>query len=315
MEKLWSTLAKYQGSSLLWYHTPVKDIDARTAMEEASLMMKDLKKINITEAISLAPPSAIASKGAIGEMQIFLNEHFTLLSMVATQGMKESHWLAVSKATGVKIPYDPNLTLDTLVKVYRLHKSTILMETTCMQAHQEDDVRKALDSMEDEWEDFKCDVLDHELLNHKVIDRHCDEDIELLLDEQHLRAKSLSVTTAAEPHMDRVLSWIGKVRQATKNIGQWRIYEEKYFHMAAIFQHDEVIEQLPENFESLQLVAKNWDLIIQKVTMTESVFDILHTQAFYELLKEGLDRTIQIEKAVVSYLASKRKAFHAFIFE
>ena len=116
--------------------------------------------------------------------------------------------------------------------------------------------------------------------------------------------------------MDRVLSWIGKVRQATKNIGQWRIYEEKYFHMAAIFQHDEVIEQLPENFESLQLVAKNWDLIIQKVTMTDSVFDILHTQAFYELLKEGLDRTIQIEKKLSSpTLHQNAKAFHAFIFE
>ena len=51
-------------------------------------------------------------------------------------------------------------------------------------------LEKLLTPWNNEWEDFKCDVLDHELLNHKVIDRHCDEDIELLLDEQHLRSKN-----------------------------------------------------------------------------------------------------------------------------
>jgi hypothetical protein len=134
LERLWSVLAQYQGSSLLWYHTPVKDVDARAAMEEASLMCNELRKINITEAITQATPSLIASKGAVGVMEIFLNEHFQLLNLVATQGMKESHWQEVSKATATPIPFDPNITLNTLIKVYRLHKKNFIAGTDLYQS-------------------------------------------------------------------------------------------------------------------------------------------------------------------------------------
>ena len=274
LERLWSVLAQYQGSSLLWYHTPVKDIDARAAMEEASLMCNQLRKINITEAITQATPSLIASKGAVGVMEIFLNEHFQLLNLVATQGMKESHWQEVSKATATPIPFDPNITLNTLIKVYRLHKKTSLLEPTCIRAHQEDDVRQALNAMEDEWDDFKCEVIDHAYFpNHKTIETHCDEDIELLLDEQHLRSKSLSVTAATEPHIDRVLDWIEKTRQASENMHLWRLYAEKYFHMAAIFKHEEVLEQLADQVENIKLVSSNWDEIMLRTSTPESVFE------------------------------------------
>ena len=200
-------------------------------MEEASLMCNQLRKINITEAITQATPSLIASKGAVGVMEIFLNEHFQLLNLVATQGMKESHWQEVSKATATPIPFDPNITLNTLIKVYRLHKKTSLLEPTCIRAHQEDDVRQALNAMEDEWDDFKCEVIDHAYFpNHKTIETHCDEDVELLLDEQHLRSKSLSVTAAAEPHIDRVLDWIEKTRQASEKYASVEVVCEIFSH-------------------------------------------------------------------------------------
>ena len=43
-------------------------------------------------------------KQEIDAMKSFLNEHFQLLNLVATQGMKESHWQEVSEATATPIP-------------------------------------------------------------------------------------------------------------------------------------------------------------------------------------------------------------------
>ena len=89
-------------------------------------------------------------------------------------------------------------------------------------AHQEWDVHLALNSMGEEWDDFHCDMAQHEMLGQKMIHPHCDEDTELLLDEQALRTKSLSVVEAAIPHMDRVKSWMKTLKKANENKYLWR---------------------------------------------------------------------------------------------
>ena len=313
LEAMWSTLAKYQGSSLLWYHTPIQFVNSKAARQEADVMVRQFNKIMLTEAVGQAPPSLIAGKGAVKEIEIFLEEHFTLLSMVATPGLTEEHWRLISKEIGLKVEFSTKMTLDKLIKMYQLHQKTSLMEAICLRAHQEWDVHLALDSMEGEWDDFNCDMLQHPLLPHKMIHPHCDEDTELLLDEQALRTKSLSVVEAAIPHMERVKSWMKTLKKADETMRLWLYVQDKYFHLAAIFIHDEVRVQLPEEGDILDAVKLIWDKVMD-MAAEGSIFDQLINDDFSQLLEDSRASIEIVQESLMQYLTSKRKGFPRFYF-
>ena len=313
LESLWSILARYQGSSLLWYHTPIASVNSTASREEADTMIREFQQLIITEAVEMASPSLIAAKGAVKEIEIFLQEHYQLLTLVATPGLTKYHWNEISLALNLDIEYSENMTLDKLISHYHLHKKTSIIEKVCLRAHQEWDVHLALESMQAEWDEFQCETKEHEFLPQRILDPRCDEDIELQLDEQALRTKSLSLIEAALPHIDRVKAWMLTIDKGISSMQLWRKLEEKYFHLASIFVHKEVKLQLSHDSDLLDMVKTEWDDLME-VVIDGSVFNHLVDDDFRRILEKNLKSVSLVENSLLGYLQHKRSGFPRFYF-
>ena len=79
--------------------------------------------------------------------------------------------------------------------------------------------------------------------------------------------------------------------------------------MAAIFKHEEVLEQLADQVENIKLVSSNWDEIMLRTSTPESVFEVLHTKDMHDFLRQSLDITMRVEKSRYNIFIFKTKKF------
>ena len=123
------------------------------------------------------------------EMVNFTRDCNPLLEILCTAGLKARHWAMMNELTELDIPYvEGGMTLESCIE-HGLESHVSTIEETCVNATKEYSLEKALDAMEEDWDDLNFGSKAYKDSGTSIL--MSTEDIQNVLDDQIVRAQAM----------------------------------------------------------------------------------------------------------------------------
>lgn len=202
---LYQTGVDFQKSYMTWMNGSFLSLDAEAIETDVTNMWRNMYKITLT--FSDHPePKQIADivKDQIEKFKV----HLPLVSILCNPGMRERHWISVSKAIGVEFMPDETTTLASVLD-RKLAEFMPALEEISGVASKEFSFEKALQKMYQEWKDVEFSTSDYRDTGTQIL-AGVDE-IQSLLDDHIVKVQTMRGSPFIKAFEEESKTWESKL--------------------------------------------------------------------------------------------------------
>ena len=240
-----------------------------------------------------------------------------IVTALAQEGMRQRHWDALS--TKLSIDLDPNseknqnfnLTMA-LSPDFGLDKHIAAISKEGEKANKEFQIEKALDKMEDEWQNVNFTIDPYkETKTYRLLEV---DEIMQQLDEHRVTTQAMQFSAFKGPFEERIETWDNKLSLISEVIDEWLMVQRNWLHLQPIFDSADIMKQLPTEGKKFNMVDRLWRSTMENCKKNPSVITFADNEGLLAKFKDATKILDQVQKGLSDYLNTKRAAFARFYF-
>ncbi|XP_070568705.1 dynein axonemal heavy chain 5-like isoform X4 [Ptychodera flava] len=241
---------------------------------------------------------------------------FPLLHKLASQEIRNRHWLQVMSVTGSSFQLEANVFKLLHLLDIGLIKHQAEIEEICRCASKELELEVKLRITEEEWTEQVLTFQNYKKRGPIYLEKDSSEHLlEQLEDAQALLANMLT-SRYIGPLREEAAGWAEKLKAVGMVLEQWLEVQDLWQYLEAVFSISATAKELPQEAKRFSRIDKSWIKIMKRAYDTRNV---LQSSIGGEVPKGVVLRHIQEEleicfKSLIGYLDNKRRAFPRFFF-
>ena len=233
------------------------------------------------------------------------------ISDLRSPALRQRHWDALMRETGVAIDVSGNVYLKDLLAL-ELHKYEEVVSNIVDSAVKELRMESALAEISEIWRTMEFSYESHSdgtpLLKP-------DDDLIETLEENMVKLQNMLSSKSVSYFLDKIERWQSKLSNVDTVLHLWLEVQRTWLHMESIFIGSEDIrEQLPEDSKRFDRIDGEWKRLMEVAAETSNVIDVTSTPGRAEKLTSLEAALEKCAKALEQYLETKRLAFPRFYF-
>ncbi|XP_047480638.1 dynein axonemal heavy chain 7-like [Penaeus chinensis] len=261
-------------------------------------------------------------------------EHLPLVSVLCNKGLRARHWENLNKAAGFDITPNAGTSLR---KVVQMDLGGLLKEFEVVSsgASREYNLELSLANMKGAWEsarlsfaqnpDVGVQVLDgleevRELAEEHLITTHTIKNSPFVgpfvgstvLEVEHSHILVFSYQQNFVPYDVKV--WEATLRMVHEALTVWMKVQTMWVELTPIFSTPDIPHQLPDENQLFKEVDQKWVSVMDKTVSSERLLDVVADEKTLKEVTSCLQNFAVIQKAVHTYLDSKRRVFPRLYF-
>ena len=287
--------------------TAWSDLDMGTLTKGAEELGKRLAKL---KDLKVSPVYALVADEISG-----FKDSLPLISSLKNPAMKDRHWDAIAKLTGIKIPPIKSLTLGAIFAM-NLARYAESVEDQCTQAKGELKIEKDLKSIEEKWKGTVFTIVAYKK-NGEVRGQTLrpDETLRQFLDDDMMNLAAIAGSRFVPIFSAQVSDWDKKLNLVSECVEVWLVVQTKWAYLEGIFIGSEDIKmQLPEEAKRFAAIDKDFKAIMTSTVKDPNVVTACCEPGRLATLSGLGERLDDCQKSLSEYLYTKRNAFPRFFF-
>eukprot|EP00762_Andalucia_godoyi_P002900 ANDGO_04168.mRNA.1 Dynein beta chain len=235
-----------------------------------------------------------------------------LVSDLRSPSMRDRHWNALMKTTGVQFQLTDDFRLADLLAL-ELHKYVEDVESIVERANKELSMEKSLRELTKTWATMTFEFGRHRDTDIPII-KVTEEIIETLEDNQ-VQLQNMMASKYIAIFQDEVESWQRKLSSVDSAISLFVDVQRTWAYLENIFIGSEDIRrQLPEDSARFERLDNDLKGLLRDAERTPRIVDACCKDGLDDALSRIQDQLSKCEKSLSEYLETKRKAFPRFYF-
>lgn len=235
-----------------------------------------------------------------------------LVTDLRSPSMRDRHWTALMKTTGVKFVLSEDFKLADLLAL-ELHKFVDDVQSIVERANKELSMEKSLRELTKIWATLAFEFGRHKDTDLPLI-KVTEEIIETLEDHQ-VQLQNMSASKYIAIFQEEVELWQRKLSSVDSVIALFVDVQRTWAYLENIFIGSEDIRrQLPEDSKRFENLDASLKALLKGTEKTPKIIDACCKEGLEESLSSIQESLSKCEKSLSEYLETKRKAFPRFYF-
>ena len=272
--------------------------DAAARTKAKLVKMRDLKKF-----------------GAYGGLERRLTDFINLLPLImslSNPAMRKRHWDALVKEVGVAFdPTSDDFTMDSMFNM-GLNKSADFIMDLSNRANKELAIENALTDISKSWSTMDLDLVEYKSVYFKV---RSTEDLFQMLEDHAVSVSAMKASPYYSSFAEDLDRWEKNLSVISEVVDMQMQLQKKWMYLESIFMASEDIRrQLARESVMFDDVNAKYNAVMGRCVGLKNALKCCLVPGFLEE-QEGMDATLEkIQKALDSYLETKRQQFPRFYF-
>jgi dynein heavy chain len=237
--------------------------------------------------------------------------HLPLVSTLCNPGMRERHWISISKAIGSDFMPDDTTNLSSVLD-RNLAQFMPTLEEISGVASKEFSFEKALQKMYQEWKDIEFYTADYRDTGTQIL-AGVDE-IQTLLDDHIVKVQTMRGSPFIKAFEEESKTWESKLLMMQEIIDEWLKVQSTWLYLEPIFSSEDIMRQMPTEGKRFISVNKTWKEIMAFTALDHHVLKVSDMPNLLNRLKDSNNELELIQKGLNQYLEVKRLFFPRFFF-
>ncbi|XP_011502202.1 PREDICTED: dynein heavy chain 3, axonemal [Ceratosolen solmsi marchali] len=307
-DQLWHGILDFNKNYDNWMYAPFRSLDATKIKEQTDSTWRMLYKL-IRKLVDLPSAKRIAeiSRTKVEKFRQFL----PLLQSICNPGLQLRHWENISEVIGIDINLKPTSSLSDMIET-GLHIHVTILEEISSGASKEHALEQNLKNMQEEWNSVAFELILYRETGVNVLSSV--DDIQLLLDDQILKAQTMRGSPFIKAFEEEMQVWEEKLISMQDIIDQWIKCQATWMYLEPIFSSEDIMRQMPTEAKYFRNVDKIWRSIMSDVTNNPDVLIATGIPEMLEMFKTCNKFLEEIQKGLNDYLEKKRLFFPRFFF-
>eukprot|EP01028_Stygiella_incarcerata_P003513 TRINITY_DN1708_c0_g1_i1.p1 TRINITY_DN1708_c0_g1~~TRINITY_DN1708_c0_g1_i1.p1 ORF type:complete len:4499 (-),score=1316.34 TRINITY_DN1708_c0_g1_i1:2775-16271(-) len=302
---LWDTISLVMNQLNEWKQIAFLQIDTEYIEDETKKFQKELRLLD----------KRVRVWNAFGGLESTVKNFMTSLPLVSdlrSPSMRDRHWNALMKATGVKFDLTADFKLQDLLAL-ELHRFVEEVEGIVERASKEMNMEKALRELERTWAGMCFDFGRHKDTDIPLI--RVSEDLVETLEDNQVQLQNMSASKYIAIFEDDVEEWLKTLGSVDTVISLFMEVQHTWAYLENIFIGSEDIrKQLPEDSRRFDGIDVRLKQILRDTEKTPKVVEACCKPGLEDALTMLQEELAKCEKSLSEYLEVKRKAFPRFYF-
>ncbi|KAF8787223.1 Dynein beta chain like protein [Argiope bruennichi] len=306
LAELWEYIDKVKVQLKVWEDTPWTQVDLDALEMQCKVYMRDIK---LMDKEMRSWDNFIWLQETIKNILVALRA----IHQLRNPAIKERHWTRLSNATQVPLSVTDETPLGELLSL-ELHRFEDVVESIVERASKELVTERILAELEATWAEIKFEHSIHQRTGYRLL--HISELLIATLEDNQVQLQNLMSSKHVAHFLDRITEWVRKMSRVETVIGAWVDVQRAWSQMESIFMGSEDIkEQLPEDCERFMSIDASFKSLVEVLsTESETVVSVSDRPDVHEDLSRLQAELALCEKALASYLETKRRVFPRFYF-
>ena len=305
---LWTLAADFQKSYPLWMGGDFGKLDADTIETNVTAWWKFAWRAEKTFDGKKEPQSVCTTlKEKLDEFKPYL----PIISALRNPGVKDRHWLVLSKEIGHEVLPDGTLTLRNLLD-FEVQKYENYIVSLSEQAAKEYSFERTLDKMKSEWRELLFEFSAYKDTGTYVLKGI--EDTVMLLDDQIVKVQAMRGSPYAKAIESVVVEWANKLVYMQDVLEEWLKCQKTWLYLEPIFASPDIMRQMPTEGRRFQKVDQMWRQTMQTGFDAPAVLTVMSIENLRGNFVEANKTLDMVQKGLNDYLETKRSAFPRFFF-
>ncbi|GBG65773.1 hypothetical protein CBR_g52364 [Chara braunii] len=311
---LWTTAVQFREKKAAWVAGELKDLDpAEIELEVTTMHHSIIKLLKSFEEMGLKIPQDAADT-LQNRIQGFM-KNLPILHCLCNKGLRERHWIAMSKIVGFQMHGDVKQSMK-MLKKHDIGKYLPALDEISETATKEHTLERMLDSMENDWKDLRFELVPWGETGHAIFKGGPIDEAQTLLDDHLVKTRAMAASPAAEAFGSRISSWEGQLIHVQQVLDSWLACQAKWLDLEPIFGSDDIQRQMPKEWDRFAKVDTVFRKIMSVAEAMPNIKEVIITKRNFLIsnLAWCNEELEIIEKGLNSYLEAKRLAFPRFYF-
>ncbi|XP_042868647.1 dynein axonemal heavy chain 12-like [Penaeus japonicus] len=233
-------------------------------------------------------------------------EHLPLVSVLCNKGLRARHWENLNKAAGFDITPNAGTSLR---KVVQMDLGGLLKEFEVVSsgASREYNLELSLANMKSAWESARLSLAENPDVGVQVLAGL--EEVRELAEEHLITTHTIKNSPFVGPFVDDVKVWEATLRMVHEALTIWMKVQTMWVELTPIFSTPDIPHQLPNENQLFKEVDRKWVSVMDKTVASERLLDVVADEQTLKEVASCLQNFAVIQKAVHTYLDSKRRVF------
>jgi len=186
------------------------------------------------------------------------------------------------------------------------------LEEICGTASKEFSLLKAMDKMEEDWDNLEFAVLEYKDTGTFIF-RAMDE-IEQVLDDQMVRTQAMRSSRYIKNMEERCILWEEQLKELESILSNRLAMQGTWLYLEPIFSSADICKQMPSEAKMFKKVDNLWHTSMDKTVENASVMAVFDQKGLLSKLEKANEMLDEIQKGLADYLNTKRVFFPRFFF-
>ncbi|KAG8180011.1 hypothetical protein JTE90_020966 [Oedothorax gibbosus] len=306
LRELWDYIEKVKIQLRVWEESPWTQVDLDALEMQCKVYMRDIK---------LMDKEMRSWDNFVWLLETIKNILVALraIHQLRNPAIKDRHWTRLSSATQVELHVTETTPLGELLSL-ELHRFEDVVESIVERASKELATERILGELEATWAEIAFERTTHARTGRGLL--HISDVLISTLEDNQVQLQNLMSSKHVAHFLDRISAWVGRMGRVEAVIGAWVDVQRAWSQMESIFMGSEDIrEQLPEDCERFTCIDASFKELVQVLSAEgETVVSVSDQPRVHEDLERLQQELALCEKALASYLETKRRVFPRFYF-
>ncbi|GIY35616.1 dynein beta chain, ciliary [Caerostris darwini] len=306
LAELWQYMDKVKIQLKVWEDTPWTQVDLDALEMQCKVYMRDIK---LMDKEMRSWDNFIWLQETIKNILVALRA----IHQLRNPAIKDRHWTRLSSATHVPLSVTDATPLGELLSL-ELHRFEDVVESIVERASKELVTERILAELEATWAEIAFEHSLHQRTGYRLL--HISELLIATLEDNQVQLQNLMSSKHVAHFLDRITDWVRKLSRVESVIGAWVDVQRAWSQMESIFMGSEDIkEQLPEDCDRFMSIDASFKNLVEVLSAeSETVVSVSDRPEVHEDLSRLQKELALCEKALASYLETKRRVFPRFYF-
>ncbi|XP_054720541.1 dynein axonemal heavy chain 11-like [Uloborus diversus] len=306
LHELWSYIEKVKIQLGKWDASPWTKVDLDALEMQCKAYMRDIKSMDKG---MRSWDNFIWLQDTIKNILVALRA----IHQLRNPAIKERHWTQLSAATQVPLSVTEETPLRELLSL-ELHRFEDVVEGMVERASKELATERILADLEATWAEITFERSTHSRTGHHLL--HISDALIATLEDNQVQLQNLMSSKHVAHFFDHITEWVRKLTRVESVIMAWVDVQRAWSQMESIFMGSEDIkDQLPEDCERFMSIDASFKTLVNVLSAeSETVVTVSDKLEVHDDLSHLQTELALCEKALASYLETKRRIFPRFYF-